>query len=210
MSDSDTSRETRPSLLLRLRDARDDEAWNRFVEVYAPLVYGYMRGKGLQDADAADVSQAVLLEVMRSIRTLEYRPERGRFRGWLGTLAARGLGRFLAAKNRERNAINGAALAGDDAAQAPVDTGWDDEFHIRILQVALEQVQPQVEPGTWRAFECVWLEGKSATQTARELGIAIENVYVAKSRVLRRLEEQVLYLGEDLPQLVPLGRADRT
>src|SRR5690242_3517340 len=94
---------TRPSLLVRLRDPRDGAAWTEFVELYAPLVYGYARKQGLQDADAADLSQEVLGGVARSIGRLEYDPRRGSFRNWLFTIVRRRLSSFSSAQeNRPR------------------------------------------------------------------------------------------------------------
>jgi RNA polymerase sigma-70 factor (ECF subfamily) len=83
MADSPT---TRPSLLVRIRDPQDSQAWTQFVEVYAPLVYGFARKHGLQDADAADVTQDVLRAVAGAAGRLEYDPQRGSFRGWLLTI----------------------------------------------------------------------------------------------------------------------------
>src|ERR1700692_4915726 len=77
---------TRPSLLLRLRDLQDQQAWAQFVEVYAPLIYGYVRKRGLQDADAADLTQACLRQVAVRVGTLEYDPRCDSFRGWLFTI----------------------------------------------------------------------------------------------------------------------------
>ena len=85
---------TRPSLLVRLRDARDAQAWAQFVQVYAPLVYGFARRQGLQDADAADLTQEVLHTVARSISRLDYDPRRGSFRGWLFTVVRTRLSNF--------------------------------------------------------------------------------------------------------------------
>src|SRR6516165_3933455 len=86
---------TRPSLLRRIRDPGDTEAWQTFVDVYGPLIYRHGRGRGLQDADAADVTQEVLFQVSRSIQTFEYRPEQGRFRDWLGTVTENKIRTFL-------------------------------------------------------------------------------------------------------------------
>src|SRR5881275_2228178 len=97
MSESPT---TRPSLLVRLRDARDELAWSQFVEVYAPLVYGYARKHGLQDADAADLTQDVLQSVAGAVRRLDYDPQRGSFRGWLFTVVRNRFRNFLAARGR--------------------------------------------------------------------------------------------------------------
>src|SRR5205807_4075476 len=91
---------THPSLLLRIRDAGDRQAWVEFVEVYAPLVYGFARKHGLQDADAADLTQDVLQAVSGGIRRLDYDPRRGTFRGWLFTVVRNKLCNFLAARDR--------------------------------------------------------------------------------------------------------------
>jgi RNA polymerase sigma-70 factor (ECF subfamily) len=89
---------TRASLLLRLRDPRDGEAWTEFVDLYAPLVYGYLRRQGLQDADAADLTQEVLTAVAGAIGRLEYDPARGAYRNWLFTLVRRQLSNWRAAQ----------------------------------------------------------------------------------------------------------------
>ena len=77
---------TRPTLLFRIRDARDHEAWGRFIDLYAPLVYGFLRKRGLQDADSADLTQDVLRQVAAAAKSLEYDAKRGSFRGWLFTI----------------------------------------------------------------------------------------------------------------------------
>src|SRR5688500_7177705 len=91
---------TRASLLLRLRDPQDGDAWRLFADTYAPLVYRHCRRQGLQEADAADVAQEVLTQVARSIGTFEYRPERGRFRDWLGAVVRSKLARFRQRQTR--------------------------------------------------------------------------------------------------------------
>jgi RNA polymerase sigma factor (sigma-70 family) len=199
------SQSTRPSLLVRIRDPRDVASWQAFVDAYTRLIYGYCRRTGLQDADAADVTQEVLFEVARCIRAFEYEPQRGRFRDWLGLLTRRRAIRFL--KDKNRMAGGGAGELGDDESSwqaAHVDPEWIQEFHTHILKAAMERARPHFEPVTWRAFELVWLENRSSAEVAAELMIPIETVYVAKSRVLKRLEEEIRILAEDVPQLVPL------
>jgi RNA polymerase sigma-70 factor (ECF subfamily) len=170
-------------------------------------VYRFCVRQGLQDADAADVTQEVLDQVARSMPTLEYQPERGRFRDWLGTVTRHKLARFHHRKNRAE-----AAVGGDEAEQilkqmpAPAaDADWTANFHARVLHVALERIRPNFEPATWQAFERVWLENRPAPETARELNLPVATVYVAKSRVLKHLREEILALADDLPQFVPLG-----
>src|SRR3954469_20733139 len=96
---------TRASLLVRIRDGHDQEAWQQFVQLYAPVVYGFARKRGLQDADAADVVQDVLRSVARNAERMDYDPEGGTFRGWLYTVARNKIYNFLTAtKRRARGA----------------------------------------------------------------------------------------------------------
>jgi RNA polymerase sigma-70 factor (ECF subfamily) len=134
-----------------------------------------------------------------------YEPGRGRFRDWLWTITSHRLGRFFAQKQqRDATIVSVEELPADPIA--PADVEWTADFNARVLGAALERIRPHFEPANWRAFECVWLENKTAAATAEELGVPIETVYVAKSRVLKRLEEEVRLLAEDLPQTVPLKR----
>jgi RNA polymerase sigma-70 factor (ECF subfamily) len=206
MAESDSAYHTRPSLLARIKDARDDQAWVTFVDVYAPLLYRYALRRGLQGSDAADVAQDVLLQVARSVRTFEYQPERGRFRDWLGAVANRKISDQLRSGRRSPSTSQG--QPGDVAE--PLAAGepggeWAAEFHSHVLRMALERVRPHFEPNTWRAFELAWLEGQPADAVAKLLAMPVDNVYVAKSRVLKRLREEVTILAEDLPLYVPLG-----
>ena len=120
---------TRASLLIRLRDPADREAWRLFVETYTPMIYGYCRRRGLQASDVADVTQDVMTEVMRSIREFSYQPERGRFRDWLGMIARRKLIRFF---DREGRAGKGDGDAADElirqVAAPESDTMWTEAF----------------------------------------------------------------------------------
>jgi RNA polymerase sigma-70 factor (ECF subfamily) len=205
MSESESTLHTRPSLLMRLRDSADDSAWRTFVATYAPLLYHWCRRAGLQDADAADVSQEALLQVVRSIRTFAYQPQRGRFRDWLGLVVRRRLSRFR--EQRGRGAAAGSAEAEqfpEQADAAPADPEWIAEFNAQVLRVALEKIRPEFEDSTWQVFEQTWLAGRSAAEAAAQAGLSIQAAYVAKHRVLKRLEAEVLHLAEDLPQCVPL------
>jgi RNA polymerase sigma-70 factor (ECF subfamily) len=194
---------TRPSLLVRLRDHADAEAWRSFALVYAPLIYGYCRKSGLQDADAADVAQEVLKQVSQSIRGFVYDQEKGRFRDWLRTVARHKVLRFLGCRGRGAHASAGIELL-EGVAEPAADAEWTDDFHAHVLKVALTQIQPRFEENTWRAFERTWLSGVEAQQVATEVGLAIDQVYAAKSRVLKQLRAEVLMLAEDLPPFVPL------
>lgn len=197
---------TRPSLLMRIRDHADAAAWSEFVGIYGPVVYGYCRRRDMQDSDAADVTQEVLLQVSKSIRSFEYAPERGRFRGWLGAVTASKINRLVRKlpRGRANDAAAGPPESLPEDATGDVDPVWIDEFDAEILRVALERIRPQFEPLTWRAFELVWIEDRPAPEVARELGRPTYTVYQAKSRVLARLREEIVALAADVPLFEPL------
>lgn len=196
------SQATRPSLLLRIRNAGDDAAWAEFATVYGPIIRGYCLRRGLQPADAADVGQEVLAQVARSISAFDYRPERGRFRNWLGRVTCNKITRFYETKGRRDEAIgidDIDGLAGD----AGEDAEWTAEYHARILKVAVERIRDDFEPKSWAAFERIWAADRPAPEVARELAMSLNAVYAAKSRILSRLRAEVLDLADDLPGTLP-------
>src|SRR5437660_12160205 len=136
---------TRLSLLVRLRDARDDGAWSQFVDVYAPLVFGFARKQGLQDADAADLTQDVLQAVSGGIRRLDYDPRRGSFRGWLFTVVRNKLRNFAAAQKRPGRGTGDTdaqlLLQQLPAREAEQNAWWEQEYEQRIFAWAAEQVR---------------------------------------------------------------------
>jgi RNA polymerase sigma-70 factor (ECF subfamily) len=206
MADTESRLHTHPSLLLRLRDLADGEAWQLFADIYAPLVFRYCKKQGLQDADTSDVTQDVLAQVARSIRTFDYQPERGRFRDWLGAVVRSKLVRFhQKASRREAAAPADEAVPLLDDLTAAADAEWAAQFNAHLVRVALERIRPAFDAHNWRAFELVWVENLPATEVAGTTGLTASAVYVAKSRILKRLREEILILAEDIPHLVPLG-----
>jgi RNA polymerase sigma-70 factor (ECF subfamily) len=191
------ARPTPPSLLLRIRDVADEESWRTFEQTYAPLVFRYCRRHGLQHADADDVTQEVLAAVARAIRSFDYQPQRGRFRDWLGAVTRSRLARFHARRGKEVKADPGDAPLEQVAGPAD-DPEWAEQFNARVLESALERIRPHFEAPTWQAFEGSWLRDRPAADVAAELAMPVAKVYVARSRVLKRLREEVALLAEDL------------
>jgi RNA polymerase sigma-70 factor (ECF subfamily) len=186
---------TRPSLLVRLRDSRDGAAWAQFVAVYGPLVYGFARKQGLQDADAADLTQETLRVVATAIRSLKYDPARGTFRSWLFQVVRHRLYRF-----RDRQARPGRGSGDSDAhdrlrevpGREPDPASlWEEEYEHRQFAWAAEQVRSQVQESTWQAFWRTAVEGQGGAEVARALGLSVAAVYLAKGRVMARLKEEV-------------------
>ena len=191
---------TRTSLLLRLRNTHDLPAWDQFVALYAPLVYGFARRKGLQDADAADIAQDVLTSVAQQMRQWQYAPERGSFRGWLFTIARNRLKNWVASSARRMD-----GTGGDDNLEAihsqpeqlPDAADWNAEYARHVFHWAAEIVRQLVSDQTWRAFEITAVEGRSGVEAATSLGMSVGAVYLARSRIMNRLKELVQGIGDD-------------
>jgi RNA polymerase sigma-70 factor (ECF subfamily) len=186
---------TRPSLLIRIRDAQDREAWEQFVDIYAPLVFGYCRKHGLQDADAADLTQDVLQSVARSIRGLEYDRRRGAFRAWLLTITRNALRKHWAGVDREPRATGSSGmqelLEGQPGKTDGDATYWQQEYERCLFRWSAKRIAGEFRDSTWRAFwECA-VQETPPKQAAEKLGLSLGAVYTAKSRVLKRLREEI-------------------
>ena len=186
---------TRVTLLARLKDGADGEAWREFVHLYGPVVYGFARKRGLQDADAADLMQEVLRSVARNAGRMEYDPKRGTFRGWLYTVTRNKVYNFLSGQRNRPRAV------GDSGAQERLDAvpdreverddDWDIEYQRRLSSKAMDAVKHEFQPNTWKAFWGTAVEGRGAQEVGAELKMTPGAVYVAKSRVLARLRDEV-------------------
>jgi RNA polymerase sigma-70 factor (ECF subfamily) len=193
---------TRASLLVRLRDGRDHQAWGQFVELYGAVVYGFARKRGLQDADAADVMQEVLRSVAGAAGRLNYDPSRGSFRGWLFTITRNKIFNFLeAGRHRLGRGSGDSGVREQLEAQPESEWGlarsWDEEYERNLAAVALRRVQAEVQPTTWQAFWQTAVENRPAREVAEALGMTAGAVYVARSRMLARLKEEVQRLQKE-------------
>src|SRR5262249_34025049 len=178
---------TRASLLVQIRDGSNHEAWREFVQLYGPIVYGFARNRGLQDADAADLMQDVMRSVSGAIGRLEYDRRQGTFPGWLFTIARNKVYNFLSARRIRPQgsgdtSANRLLEAHPDAADAS--EAWEVEYQRRLASLAMERVKGEFQDSTWNAFRLTAIEGKPAGDAARQTGLSPGAVYVAKSRVL--------------------------
>ncbi len=187
--------QTRVTLLARIKDGSDVVAWREFVGLYGPVVYGFARKRGLQDADAADLMQEVLRSVARNAEKMEYDPTRGTFRGWLYTVTRNKIYNFLnGQKNKPRASGDSGAqerLDSIPASKDDTDPDWDLEYQRQVSAKAMERVKHEFQPNTWKAFWRTAVDGVSAQEVGAELNMTPGAVYVAKSRVLARLREEV-------------------
>lgn len=179
---------TPASLLERLRQPAQDQAWTRFVRLYTPLLLRWARRLGLREDDAADLVQDVLTLLVRKLPEFTYDRNRS-FRAWLRTITLncwRSRGR-RAELPREANPPNLDALAGPDEAGVLGEA----EYGHWLVGRALELMQAEFQATTWKAcWECI-VGGRPAAEVAAELGISVGAVYMAKSRVLSRLRQEL-------------------
>lgn len=190
----DDSPLTRASLLVQLRDSTNQAAWHEFVRLYSPIVYGFARKRGLQDADAADLMQDVMRSVSNAIGRLDYDRRQGMFRGWLYTITRNKIFNLLSSRRTRPQ-----AAGGDDAkqildSQPDLDEGsddWEMEYQRRLAAMAMERIRGEFQDNTWQAFRLTAIEGVAAAAAAKQVGMSPGAIYVAKSRVLARLKEEV-------------------
>jgi RNA polymerase sigma-70 factor, ECF subfamily len=177
------------SLLQRLREPSEKLAWDRFVLLYTPLILQWAGRLGLREPEASDLVQEVFLLLVRKLRQFQYRPDQ-RFRGWLWTVTlnkCRELG-------RRRPDLPLAVSAEDLANVVAPDTKHEyeeTEYRQYLIERALQLMREDFQPSVWKAcWECV-VAGRPGKEVAQELGMTVNAVYLAKSRVLRRLHQEL-------------------
>lgn len=195
----DDSPLTRASLLLRIRDSEDQVSWGEFVELYVPLIYGFARNQGLQDADAADVAQDVMTSVNSAISGFDYDAQQGRFRGYLYTVTRNQIGRFWKKNVGKVGTGNTAvhALLNQTEARNTDEEEWNEQHRWRLFEWARQKVQPEFTENTWQAFKRTSLDHHKPQEVAHALGISVGAVYIAKSRVIKRIRDVVAELEQE-------------
>ena len=190
-----TAPETRPSLLLRLQNAGDQQAWGQFLEIYQPLILRLTRQRGLQEADAREVTQEVLIAVAGAIGRWETDPARGSFRGWLTTIARNLVVNFLIRQSRHPRGTGNSDFArwlnevpANDSGESRL---FDLECRRQTFLWAAAEIETEFRLETWRAFWETSVSGRSVEEVASELKMTAGAVYDARSRVMKRLREKI-------------------
>jgi RNA polymerase sigma-70 factor (ECF subfamily) len=179
---------TPPSLLHRLREAAPDaDAWRQFDALYRPLLAAWLRRYALQPHDADDIVQEILQAVAAELPQFHYDATRGHFRSWLRQVMVNRLREFWRAQKRDRAFVQALVDQLEDPA-SDLSRLWDREHDQHVLQGLLRQLEPDFAPLTWQAFQRL-MAGDEPRAVAAALGLSVNAVFLAKSRILKRLRD---------------------
>ncbi|MBY0229688.1 MAG: hypothetical protein K2W96_10450 [Gemmataceae bacterium] len=175
------------TLLDRARDRADADAWRRLADIYAPLMRGYLRARGLQPADEDDLSQLVLAVMAEKLPEFRHNGRPGAFRAWLRAILAHTLRAF--ARSRQAVGLDGwAERLEDDASE--MSRRWEAEHDSHVLGRLLAAAEPEFAAKAWQAFRRTALEERPAKDVAAELDMTVNAVLLARSRILAHLRQQ--------------------
>jgi RNA polymerase sigma-70 factor (ECF subfamily) len=187
--------ETSHTLLERLRGGADAASWQRMTDLYTPVLRVWLRRHLLQDADCEDLIQEMLLQVLREVPRFEHNGRTGAFRCWLRLLLVnrvRALRRLWPVTP---------TATGDSAFRERLDRledpasdlsrRWDEEHDRAVVRRLLDMIRADFEPATWEAFRRLTVDGRPAAAVAAELGVSRNAVYLAKARVMARLQQEL-------------------
>lgn len=189
--------DTRISLILRLAKPNDLLAWQEFTEIYAPAIYRIAKRRGMQSADAEDIAQETLFAVARAIERFE--PDRGKakFRTWLTRIARNIIADFCTSKLKRpltqvvSDSWTPLSCSKNGTPEEAIEMEFAMEYRSALFQLAARRIQSRVTSITWRAFHDTAIEMRQAETVAKEIGMSLGNLYVARCRVLKLLREEV-------------------
>jgi RNA polymerase sigma-70 factor (ECF subfamily) len=191
--------ETSVSLLERLAGAPTDDDWRRLLDLYQPLLRAWMARAGVPASDVDDLAQDVLVIVFREVAGFE-RCRQGAFRAWLRTILAHRVRDYFRGQKYRPTATGGSdflrRLDELESPESALSKLWDREHDEHVAAALMRRVQGDFAPATWQAFRRHALEGEPAAHVAAELGLSLNSVLLAKSRVLKRLRQELAGLVE--------------
>lgn len=199
--------ETRQTLLLRLRDTSDQAAWNEFSQLYGPLIRRVAIRRGLQEADAADTSQRVLLSVARVISDIEWRPE-GSFRAWLSRVTTNAALNLLERDGKHQGIGGDEIIALFDRVPAPSDelsSIWRLERQLQVFRQAAKKVSVSVSQENWSVFMRTTVAGEDIPTVANDTGKSIGSIYALRCRLMRSIREEVKRIESRETEVSPTG-----
>lgn len=179
---------THVTLLERLSGEGSPSAWREFYDRYGPLIRGFARRRGAQPADCDEVVQEVLTALTKAMPGFEYDPAKGKFRSYLKTVAMRALARKARQKRGDVPLEDDVHASSSDSAG---DEHWEEEWRQYHLRLAMKTIAVEFNAQDRAAFEDYALRGRDAKETADALGLSIDQVYQAKSRILKRMTQLI-------------------
>jgi RNA polymerase sigma-70 factor, ECF subfamily len=191
------------SLLERLHDRADAQAWQRLVSIYEPWLRGWLSRHALQPADVEDILQDVLVVLSAKLTELQHNSQRGAFRAWPRTILTHRVLHFLRGQRRHNAMLAPMPAASIEELPDPDSAAskqWDVEHDQHVVRRMRATIQPEFSATTWRVFEMLVLENRRAAEVAQHLGISTTSVYVAKARVLSRLRAELRGLMNFVPR----------
>jgi RNA polymerase sigma factor (sigma-70 family) len=196
---------THESLLLRLKNVYDSEAWDTFYQNYKGLIVSYSRRQGCSNQMSQDVLQETLITLTKVMPTFEYNQMKGRFRYFLLTIVK---SRIIDAFRRERRHTDHQETTDyltdstteilDRMGASDWESAWDKEWEQHLLLHAVERIKKKVKPHIFESFRLYVLEKHSADQVSEILGIPKDNIYEHRRRLVAMLREEVASLRADL------------
>lgn len=185
--------QTRQSLLIRAQTG-ETGAWQDLTDLYRPLILAWLNRQGVPAAELEDLSQEVLLTVVKHLPSFQHSGQRGAFRAWLRTIVCSRAIDYWRATDAGAQASGGsgavAALQEIADPNSELNRGWDQEHDRYVIRCLLDMVEMEFEPVTRQAFRRLALDGASGAAVARELGLSVAAAYMAKSRVLARIRRE--------------------
>lgn len=183
--------------MVRVSGGADERAWEEFVELYGPAIYRAIRYYGLQDADAQDTTQQVLMSVARALEQRPHDPSRARFRTWLSRVIRNAALNVIRQSKPDRGTgdsewVRRLSRVEDEQDGADV---LEQEYQKELFRKAARDIEPEFAEDTWQAFWLTAVEGREITEVARQLSKKVGSIYAARSRVIRRLRQQVQLLA---------------
>ena len=189
--------DTSVSLLLQLKDPRNDFAWKEFVRLYGPLIYGFGLRRGVDLDDVDDFVQDVMSQVTRSLERFKYDPEIGKFRSWLFQVARNVWLKRGRTMGRRPGLVGGSTIMRVAESENAMDGStkmeeeWEAEYRRQLFARACERVSAEADRESWNTFWRTAVKGEDCEAVASELGIAIGTLYVRRSRMLAKVKEVV-------------------
>ena len=192
--------DTQASLLIRVKDPLDRDAWLNFSDIYRPIIYRMARRRGLQDADAQDLTQKVLTSVAARMTDWQHDPERGRFRTWLSTVTRNAIIDHLRGVKPDVAQGGSSLIQRLNRLPASDEATYDEirrEQKRQLFRRVAEEIRSEFAEATWLAFWLTSVELSTVTDVADQLQRSVGSIYAARSRVMRRLRQRVSELEAD-------------